>query len=86
MAEQECRAAAVERFKEKRDFWGYLMAWVLVNTLLVVIWAATSDGAHFWPMWSMLGWGIGLGFHAWDAFQKPIGEEAIRKETEKGTR
>ena len=85
MDEEERREAAVKRLKAKREFWGHVVAYVLVNGLLVVIWAVTSDSGHFWPMWSMLGWGIGLGFHAWDTFQKPISEEAIRKEMEKGT-
>lgn len=33
--------------------------YVLVMALLIVIWAATG-AAYFWPMWPMLGWGIGL--------------------------
>jgi hypothetical protein len=83
--DEERRKAAVKRLKEKRDFWGHVIAYILVNGLLVVIWWVTSDGAgHFWPMWPLLGWGIGPGFHAWDVFQKPISEEAIRQEMEKG--
>jgi hypothetical protein len=86
MDEQATREAAIKRLKAKREFWSHVAAYVLVNGLLVVIWAVTSDGGHFWPMWSLLGWGIGLGFHAWDTFQKPITEGAIRKEMEKGSR
>ena len=84
MDEQERREAAVKRLKAKREFWGHVAAYVLVNALLVVIWAVTSDGGNFWPLWPILGWGIALGLHARDAFQKPISEEAIRKEMEKG--
>lgn len=84
MDEQERREAAVKRLKAKRDFWQHVVVYVLVNALLVVIWAVTRDGGYFWPMWPLLGWGIGLGFHAWDTFQNPISEEAIRKEMEKG--
>src|SRR4051812_7590767 len=32
---------------------------VLVNLMLIVIWAATGAG-YFWPIWPLLGWGIGL--------------------------
>src|SRR4030042_724487 len=60
MDEEESRKAAVKRLKEKRDFWGHVIAYILVNGLLVVIWWVTNDGGHFWPMWSLLGWGIGL--------------------------
>jgi class 3 adenylate cyclase len=37
--------------------------YVIVNVMLIAIWAA-SGGGYFWPIWSMLGWGIGLGGHA----------------------
>ena len=37
--------------------------YVLVNVLLIAIWAA-SGGGYFWPIWPLLGWGIGLGCHA----------------------
>ena len=36
---------------------------VLVNAMLIAIWALTGGGA-FWPIWSLLGWGVGLGAHA----------------------
>jgi len=84
MDEQERRETAVKRLKEKREFWQHVAIYVLVNALLVAVWAVTNNGSHFWPMWPLLGWGIGLGFHAWETFQKPISEEAIRKEMEKG--
>lgn len=34
-------------------------AYILVMVLLIAIWAASGAG-YFWPMWPMLGWGIGL--------------------------
>ena len=37
--------------------------YVLVNVMLIAIWAA-SGGGYFWPIWPILGWGIGLGSHA----------------------
>src|SRR5687768_2666608 len=37
--------------------------YVLVNVMLIAIWAA-SGGGYFWPIWPLLGWGIGLGVHA----------------------
>jgi len=55
-----------------------------VNTLLVVIWAMSGSG-YFWPIWPIAGWGVGLAFNAWSAyFEKPISEEDIRREMEKG--
>lgn len=34
-------------------------SYLAVNGLLIVIWFATGAG-YFWPMWPMLGWGLGL--------------------------
>jgi hypothetical protein len=36
-----------------------LAPFVLVNLMLIAIWAATGAG-YFWPMWPLLGWGLGL--------------------------
>jgi eukaryotic-like serine/threonine-protein kinase len=33
-----------------------------VNVMLVGIWAASGAG-YFWPIWPILGWGIGVGSH-----------------------
>lgn len=41
----------------------HLTVYVLVNVLLIGIWAA-SGGGEFWPIWSILGWGIGVAGHA----------------------
>lgn len=44
-------------------------SYVTVNAMLVAIWYFTSGpGSYFWPIWSMLGWGIGVAtqyFHAY---------------------
>ena len=41
----------------------HLAVYVVVNVMLVAIWAA-SGGGYFWPVWPILGWGIGVGCHA----------------------
>jgi hypothetical protein len=84
MDDQQRREEAIRRIKAKRDFGTHLLSYVVVNAFLVVIWAVTSGG-YFWPIWSIAGWGIGLIFHAWDAWgRKPISEDEIRKEMDKG--
>jgi class 3 adenylate cyclase len=40
----------------------HLRVFILVNVMLIAIWAA-SGGGYFWPVWPILGWGIGLGSH-----------------------
>lgn len=83
MDDQERREAAVKRVKAKRDFRNHLAVYVVVNSLLVVIWALSGAG-YFWPIWAIVGWGIGLAFNAWNVyFEKPISEEEIRREMDK---
>jgi len=81
-SEEELRRKAVERLQAKREFLAHLLAYVLVNVLLVVIWAVTGAG-FFWPIFPILGWGIGLAFHAWDVYAKEPNEEKIRREMDR---
>jgi class 3 adenylate cyclase len=41
----------------------HLTTYILVNLMLIGIWAASGAG-YFWPIWPILGWGIGVGCHA----------------------
>lgn len=83
MDDQKRREAAVKRVKAKRDFRNHLAVYVVVNSFLVVIWALSGAG-YFWPIWAIVGWGIGLAFNAWNVyFEKPISEEEIRREMDK---
>ena len=84
MDESERREAAIKRLNAKREFWAHAFVYLAVNALLVVVWAVTSDGGYFWPVWPIAGWGIGLVMHAWETFRRPISEEAIRREMDKG--
>jgi len=69
--ERTLRERALERIEKKQEFHAHLLAYVLVNAMLVGIWAATGAG-FFWPVFPLLGWGIGIGFHAWDTYR--VGE------------
>ena len=81
-SEDELRATAVKRLKDKRDFKAHLLAYVMVNLLLVAIWAVTSAG-FFWPVFPLFGWGIGLAFHAWDVYSSPASPERIAAEMDR---
>jgi hypothetical protein len=81
--QQELREQALERLKKKRDFRGHVFIYVAVNAMLVVIWAVTGGG-FFWPIFPILGWGVGVAANAWDVYgRKPISEDEIRRETER---
>jgi 2TM domain len=88
MAEQSdgqapLRERALERLKKKSEFRAHLLAYVLVNAFLVVIWAVTGAD-FFWPVFPIAGWGIGLAFHAWDTYgdREPT-EEQVRREMDR---
>lgn len=82
--EQARREAAIARLKEKRDFWSHVIAYLVVNSFLVVVWQVSNGDGYFWPIWSIAGWGIGLLIHAWETFRPRISEAAIQREMNKG--
>jgi hypothetical protein len=82
--DSEIRERAITRLKKRRDFKGHLLIYFLVNSFLVVIWAVTSGGGFFWPVFVMVGWGIGVVMNAWDVyFAEEIGEDDIRREVDR---
>lgn len=76
------RQQAIRRLKKRRDFYGHVLVYVLVNAFIVVIWALTRGPATiFWPVFPIVGWGIGVAMNAWDVFySQDFGEERIRRE------
>jgi hypothetical protein len=78
----ELRTRAIAALKKKREFHAHLLAYVSVNLSLVVIWAMIGPG-FFWPLFPILGWGIGLAFHAWDVYGGEPSEHRIRQEMDR---
>jgi hypothetical protein len=46
-----------------------LFIYAMVNTFIVVIWLLTDPHGFFWPVFPMVGWGIGVVMNAWDEFK-----------------
>jgi hypothetical protein len=61
--DEELRERARKQLKAKAEFRQHLTSFVVVNGFLVALWAITGRG-YFWPVWPILGWGVGLTFHA----------------------
>jgi hypothetical protein len=77
------RELAVKQLKKQADFRVHLMIYVLVNAFLTVIWAMTGAG-FFWPIFPIVGWGIGVAANAWDAYSRDVPtERAIRREMDR---
>ena len=83
MTDAERRDAAITRLKAKHEFFSHLLAYIVVNAFLIMIWSFSTQPGHFWPMWSLGGWGIGLAFHAYETFRPPLSEAAIQRQMEK---
>lgn len=81
-ADAELRARAAKSLADRKDFTVHLTVYWVVMAFLVVIWLVTAGwGSYFWPIWPMLGWGLGLVLHGlsltWD--QEPT-EDQIEAE------
>jgi hypothetical protein len=84
LREDMLRVRAVRRLKKQRDFRVHLLIYVLVNAFLVVIWAMSSPfgGAiFFWPIFPIVGWGIGVAVSGYDAYGRDtLTEDRIQRE------
>lgn len=90
MSEEDIRKVA----KARVGFRVHAMVYVIVNAFLVAIWAITSyfgadtppaEPFSFWPVWPMLGWGVGLAIHGFVVYGGGLAweqreEERIRRQ------
>jgi len=80
----ELRAQALQRLEKKRGFRVHLSVYVVVNALIWLVWGLVYASSGFWfpwPVFPLVGWGIGLGFHAWDVYgHRPFSESQIERE------
>ncbi len=70
---------AQKRAKFKRHCFTYLV----VNGFFWLIWLFSRHHHHYfgipWPVWPMLGWGIGLAFNYFEAYHDPKSTLAERE-------
>jgi hypothetical protein len=67
LTEEEIYREAKARVKKKREFLSHLVAYVLVNVVLVVIWALSGSG-YKWFLWPLGIWGVFVLWNFVDAF------------------
>ena len=55
--------------KQRVAFKWSLASYIIVNAFLIGVWFFTLgiDG-YFWPIWPILGWGLGIGFQYFNAY------------------
>ena len=52
-----------------------------MNTFIVLIWAFTNQDAFFWPIFPIVGWGIGVVMNGWDVYStREASEEEIERQ------
>ena len=77
----EEREHARKRLQDRRDFTSHVVAFIVINAFLIGVWALTSPGGYFWPVWVLAGWGTGLVLHAYETFvHRPITEADVDDE------
>lgn len=78
------RERARRRVEKKRKLHGDFAAYIVINSVLIVAWAAWGLG-YFWPGWVLGGWGALLLLDFWHVYlRRPITEEEIERELHRG--
>ena len=54
---------AKRRVALKKAVQWHIIVFLIVNAFLCAIYYVTTPSGYFWPLWSILGWGIGLIMH-----------------------
>ncbi len=79
--ERQMRVELAEYMSEQRKwFWPHLLAYLAVNTVLVILNLSEWDGFP-WAVFPLVGWGIGVYAHAQEVFNVKSAEfrEEFRK-------
>ncbi|MGB6083217.1 2TM domain-containing protein [Moheibacter sp.] len=79
---------AKKAVEEKIGFYIHLACYLIVNGYFAFL--SLKDGGHFWAIYPMAGWGIGLAFHGLGVFgffnNSAWKERQVQKELEKQRR
>lgn len=81
----------IKMAKARVGFKVHFMVYVLVNLFLMAIWMMGSAGdwmtgthpmdGYYWPMWTHLGWGLGVAIHGFMVYGP--GNNMLAREEEK---
>ena len=74
------RVWARSHIARRRKLRADIVAYVVINAFLLVVWALTGAG-YFWPAWVLAGWGVALLLDIWNFNQhRPITDADIDSE------
>lgn len=85
MSEEQIYEEARKRVKAKKEFWGHLGTWAMVNIILIIIWALTGSRDNLWFLWPLCIWGAVVLFQYLRTFvfEQRSDRTAIEKEIDK---
>ena len=85
MTEEQIYEEAKRRVGEKKGFYGHLVFYLVVNIILVFVWAFASGGGYPWFLWPLVCWGVFVLFHYLRVFvfERKSDRRAIEKEAER---
>jgi hypothetical protein len=80
----DVRRQAIRRIMARQTFYLHLATFLAMGIYLTYLWAK-SGSSNFWPIWGILGWGIGLASHGMNVFSwdRGISEERIQREIDR---
>ena len=82
ISEKEIYEEAKRRVKKKRDFYNHLATYVIVNIVLVVVWALSYRG-YLWFLWPLGIWGVFVFWNFIDVFVLYRGAQSEKRAIEK---
>jgi fatty acid desaturase len=85
MSEDKIYEQAKKRVQARREFFIHLAVYIVVNIMLVLIWAFAAGRGFPWFIFPLGGWGIGLLSHGLRVFvfEGKSDKAAIEREAEK---
>lgn len=85
MSEEQIYRLAEKRVKAKRGFFTHFAIYIVVNIILVLVWAFATGGGFPWFVFPLVGWGIAVLIHFLSVFvfERKSDREAIEKEAER---
>ena len=85
LSEEQIYEQAKKRVEEKKGFFIHLTVYIIVNIMLVLIWAFATGGGFPWFIFALGGWGIGILLHFLGVFVfgQKSDKAAVEKEAEK---
>ena len=83
------REQAIKRINAKNGFKIHLLVYLIINSISVLSWAVSEAGkplpaGFFWPIFLIVGWGVGLVIHGYVVYRgNTYTEEQIQREMKK---